>query len=665
MKRRIYTTVLLIAIVLTVQAQTQRGIDALEQAVRTFLASADVKSKDTHWSHSQEQWCFKYVGAGDTMAMPASLSALHKAFTQNVCYATASYFHSPADGPMPFSILRFVRNDSFFSHITGIARIKDNHHFYLINFQDANGLNSYHLSWCTTTFRDRNGRPFTTIDGYISHYFGGIWRMDKFEQNDPWQMNTQRMNRPISHDDLSKYETLTAQLRYLADTYQTQKAKGNEKGCDATVYMLKKVCDGFDGQLTHQQFSDLVKLTSIMRDDKSSEQRSRIARQANSALWKKVVTGKLVGNIRSWASNDGLFMLPNQRRVMDERYDYGFEKQKEVKVTLTGHTDRRSQLVSVQLKHPKMKPYAVAVDSGRFAFSMSMAEHQLIEVTDDQGHSIVLFTDSVPVEIDLTLMTLSGSQLNNRFADCQRRLRALLPERHLYMHLMDDLDDTVVDEAGYQQLVADAHQLQMDIIRENQDNLIPVWYLAENYTTMSHQELYPWMQPGLPYADHVALQPARAYYEGLGQRLPGKLFADAACIDTAGVSHRLSEYIGHGDYVVLYFWSSFNHITRNGTKVMKQLHKQYASKNLRAIGLAIDTNKDGWRQYIRSRKLTFDHLSTPEGDSHADMWNQELLKAYGIHSLPETIIFGPDGRIVSTGLTGDELLQKIASLPVK
>ena len=230
---------------------------------------------------------------------------------------------------------------------------------------------------------------------------------------------------------------------------------------------------------------------------------------------------------------------------------------------------------------------------------------------------------------------------------------------------MDDLDDTVVDEAGYQQLVADAHQLQMDFIRENQDNLIPVWYLAENYTTMSHQELYPWVQPGLPYADHVALQPARAYYEGLRQRMPGKLFADAACIDTAGVSHRLSEYIGHGDYVVLYFWSSFNHITRNDTKVMKQLHKQYAGKNLRAIGLSIDTNKDVWQQYIRSRKLTFDHLSTPEGDSHADMWNQELLKAYGIHSLPETIIFGPDGRIVSTGLTGDELLQKIASLPVK
>lgn len=30
--------------------------------------------------------------------------------------------------------------------------------------------------------------------------------------------------------------------------------------------------------------------------------------------------------------------------------------------------------------------------------------------------------------------------------------------------------------------------------------------------------------------------------------------AEAECVDTAGVSHRLSEYIGRGDYVVLQFW---------------------------------------------------------------------------------------------------------------
>jgi len=664
--KRLYITALTLTVLLTAQAQTQTGIDAMQQAVRQFLASPGVMTKDTHWSRMHEQWNFKYVCQGDTMAVPAALQVLTDAFYQNVRYATAFYYHSPQDGPTPFTLKTFSRKDDFRGTVTGVERLTDNDYSYTLNFTDmSSGLTSYNLVWHEVAFRDRDGQPFRTIDGSIYRHYGGIWRMEKFRQDDPWQLKAEQMNRPVSADDQSRYESLLAQVNYLADSYREQQKKGNEKGCDAVVYMLKKVCDGFDGQLMQQQFDEIDRAAAVFRSKEAKTERTRIANKAVSRLWRKVVVDRLRGKVRFGGVVKGTFVHPDQMREIDECYDYGYRKRPQVKVMLTVRTSPKCRMVTIRQQHPINKPYAVTGDSGRFTFSQPFLPDQLLEVSDGEGRRMVIFTDSVATDIDLTDMTLHGSQLNNRFADCQRRLRALEPEIHKYATVEEVGSNTIMDEAGFRRLADDAHQLQMDIIRENQDNLIPVWYLAENYTTMSHQELYPWMQPGLPYADHVALQPARAYYEGLGQRLPGKLFADAACIDTAGVSHRLSEYIGHGDYVVLYFWSSFNHITRNGTKVMKQLHKQYASKNLRAIGLAIDTNKDGWRQYIRSRKLTFDHLSTPEGDSHADMWNQELLKAYGIHSLPETIIFGPDGRIVSTGLTGDELLQKIASLPVK
>lgn len=664
--KRLYITALTLTVLLTAQAQTQTGIDAMQQAFKAFLASPGVMTKDTHWSRMHEQWNFKYVCQGDTMAVPAALQVLTDAFYQNVRYATAFYYHSPQDGPTPFTLKTFSRKDDFRGTVTGVERLTDNDYSYTLNFTDmSSGLTSYNLVWHEVAFRDRDGQPFRTIDGSIYRHYGGIWRMEKFRQDDPWQLKAEQMNRPVAADDQSRYESLLAQVNYLADSYREQQKKGNEKGCDAVVYMLKKVCDGFDGQLMQQQFDEIDRAAAVFRSKEAKTERTRIANKAVSRLWRKVVVDRLRGKVRFGGVVKGTFVHPDQMREIDECYDYGYRKRPQVKVMLTVRTSPKCRMVTIRQQHPINKPYAVTGDSGRFTFSQPFLPDQLLEVSDGEGHRMVIFTDSVATDIDLTDMTLHGSPLNERFADCQRRLRALEPEIHKYATVEEVGSNTIMDEAGFRRLADDAHQLQMDIIRENQDNLIPVWYLAENYTTMSHQELYPWMQPGLPYADHVALQPARAYYEGLGQRLPGKLFADAACIDTAGVSHRLSEYIGHGDYVVLYFWSSFNHITRNGTKVMKQLHKQYASKNLRAIGLAIDTNKDGWRQYIRSRKLTFDHLSTPEGDSHADMWNQELLKAYGIHSLPETIIFGPDGRIVSTGLTGDELLQKIASLPIK
>ena len=664
--KRLYITALTLTVLLTAQAQTQTGIDAMQQAFKAFLASPGVMTKDTHWSRMHEQWNFKYVCQGDTMAVPAALQVLTDAFYQNVRYATAFYYHSPQDGPTPFTLKTFSRKDDFRGTVTGVERLTDNDYSYTLNFTDmSSGLTSYNLVWQEVAFRDRNGQPFRTIDGTIYRHYGGIWRMEKFRQDDPWQLKAEQMNRPVAADDQSRYESLLAQVNYLADSYREQQKKGNEKGCDAVVYMLKKVCDGFDGQLMQQQFDEIDRAAAVFRSKEAKTERTRIANKAVSRLWRKVVVDRLRGKVRFGGVVKGTFVHPDQMREIDECYDYGYRKRPQVKVMLTVRTSPKCRMVTIRQQHPINKPYAVTGDSGRFTFSQPFLSDQLLEVSDGEGHRMVIFTDSVATDIDLTDMTLHGSPLNERFADCQRRLRALEPEIHKYATVEEVGSNTIMDEAGFRRLADDAHQLQMQFIRDNKDNLIPAWYIAENYATMTLNELEQSLTGSHPYDSLVALQPARAHYEGLLKRRPGTMFHDVVCIDTAGVSHKLSEYIGHGDYVVLYFWSSMNYITRNGTKVMKQLHKQYAGKNLRAIGLSIDTNKDVWQQYIRSRKLTFDHLSTPEGNPHADLWDQELLKAYGIHSLPETIIFGPDGRIVCTGLTGDELLQKIASLPIK
>lgn len=646
---------------LTLQAQTQLGIDALQKAIKTFLASNDLLVKDTHWSHNQEQWSFKYVCTGDSMPTPATLATLQDAFAQNVRYATSCFFHNPADGPMPFSILRFIRSDSFYSNITGTARLNDDDHLLLLNFTDDGGLTSYHLLWRATTFPDRNGKPFTTIDGYVCRYYGGIWRMEKFMQEDPWELGKDNVNRPITDDDLPKFETLKAQLTFLSDTYHAQKGKGNEKGCDATVYLLKKVCDGFDGQLTLQQFDDVNKAVISMLEQNEPIERTRVVNQAADVLWRRVVSDLPMTQMTLEVVNDGKFLLPDDQRMMVERYDDDIKERPEVKVMLTGQTSEKCRTVRVQRRHPEMKPLAMTVDDGHFSFAMPFMENLLIEVSDDQGNSMVLFTDSVPVEIDLQQMTLRGSRLNERFADCQRRLRALEPERHKYMQI-DGSDITVMDEAGSRQLAADAHRLQMDFIRENNDNLIPVWYIAENYTMMSHEELAPCMQPAVTYSRHEALQPAKAYYEGLLKRLPGQMFADVACVDTAGISHRLSEYIGCGDYVVLQFWEEISWVAHSGCKYMKQMAKDYRGKNLRVVGLSLDYSKKRWKDYVRKRALRYEHLSVPEGSY---VWESEVVKAYGIRSLPETIVFDPEGRIISIGLGGESLIKYVSTLPLK
>ena len=166
--KRLYITALALTVLLTARAQTQTGISAMQQAFREFLDSPGVMTKDTHWSHKHEQWTFKYVCQGDTMAVPAALQALTDAFYQNVRYATAFYYHSPQDGPTPFTLKTFSRKDQFRGTVTGVERLTDNDYSYTLNFTDmSSGLTSYNLVWHEVAFRDRDGRPYRTIDGAI------------------------------------------------------------------------------------------------------------------------------------------------------------------------------------------------------------------------------------------------------------------------------------------------------------------------------------------------------------------------------------------------------------------------------------------------------------------------------------------------------------------
>ena len=674
--KRLYIIAWTLTVLLTAaKAQTQTGINAMQQAFKAFLASPGVMTKDTHWSRMHEQWTFKYVCQGDTMPVPAALQALTDAFYDNVRYATASYYHTPQDGPTPFTLKTFSRKDEFRGTVTGVERLTDNDYSYTLNFTDmSSGLTSYNLVWHEVAFRDRNGQPFRTIDGTIYRHYGGIWRMEKFRQADPWQLKAEQMNRPVGADDQSRYESLLAQVNYLANSYREQQKKGNEKGCDAVVYMLKKVCDGFDGQLMQQQFDEIAKATSVFLSKDAKTERTRIVSRAVGKLWGKVVVDRLLGEMRFGGVVKGTFVHPDQIREIDECYDYGFKKRPQVKVLLTVRTSPKCRKVTIQQQHPINKPYAVTGDSGRFTFSQPFMPDQLLEVSDGEGHRMVIFTDSVATDIDLTDMTLHGSPLNERFADCQQRLRALEPEIHKYATVEEVGGNTIMDEAGFRRLADDAHQLQMQFIRENQDNLIPVWYIAENYAAMTLDELEQSLTGSHPYDSLVALQPARAQYEGLLKRRPGNMFHDVACIDTAGISHQLSDYIGRGDYVVMYCWSTNNRYPRNGVKVMKQLMREHKGKNLRVIGFSMDEDKDRWRRYIKSRKVNFDvHLAIPGNTDkfskgtgmYPDLWRSEFMTTYGLHSLVETIVFDPEGRIVSTGLMGDPLIEHIRALPLK
>ena len=137
----------------------------------------------------------------------------------------------------------------------------------------------------------------------------------------------------------------------------------------------------------------------------------------------------------------------------------------------------------------------------------------------------------------------------------------------------------------------------------------------------------------------------------------GKLFnADIELADTAGVSRSLAEVMGTGHYVLIDFWASWCGPCIAEMPNVKAAYERFHTKGFDVVGLSFDANADAWKTAINRFAMPWANLSDLKG------WESAAAKKYKIHSIPDNILVGPDGRIVANGLRGDALLQKLAEL---
>lgn len=652
--KKTYLLIAAMVLSLAMRVQANDGILAMNTAIETFLGSGQLLIRDTHWSHAQDQWYFKYTVEGDTLVEPQAFMELKDAFGRNMSHGWYGYMCDAGKVSHKQWELQFHRKDNFYSGIYGRYRIEEDDNVRVVAIGDSLSQTYYGLKWDVEPFTDSSGKKWQTMEGELFVFRDGIWKIEAHYEDRQWQQLSYFT--PISKDDQLKYETLMTQLRSLSE----QTGNGGGMRSDLRIYITKKLFDEYDGMLTEQQYGELYKMLKMLADGRPAEER-RIYDTIRGNLFRRVrsmPTGKFMqGNM----TNHGTFVDPEQERMLQLEYDLGGENAKRVTVKVTGKAEGQVQVSPVW---PSLQPYKVLPDRGQFLFLESLLQNQLIELSDKQEHKLLLFADTIPTEVNMAEMTVKGSPLNESFAQVQRRLKAIEADLRKSCILDNEGGYIVMDRDGYKARLQEARSLQMQLMDQNIDNLIPAWFLVENHTVMSYKELSRYMRQGRAYSDHVAMQPVWQYYEGLTKRLPGKKFTDATCVDTAGVVHQLSEYIGRGDYVVMQFWEERNWIAHRGCKIMKHLAKEYQGKNIRILGVSLDCKKAIWARYVKKRGLSYEHLAIPTTDENT-RWDDPIVKAYGIRLLPETIIFDPKGRIVSTGLAGESLKEEVAKLPLK
>ena len=75
--------------------------------------------------------------------------------------------------------------------------------------------------------------------------------------------------------------------------------------------------------------------------------------------------------------------------------------------------------------------------------------------------------------------------------------------------------------------------------------------------------------------------------------------------------------------------------------------------SLKILGVSLDDNKERWINAIQADGLIWHHVSDLK------KWQSAAGMAYGVGSIPFTVLVDRDGNIIAKGLRGESLEQKI------
>lgn len=293
------------------------------------------------------------------------------------------------------------------------------------------------------------------------------------------------------------------------------------------------------------------------------------------------------------------------------------------------------------------------VSDGHFRITIRQPLHKFMKIYEKDRYSIPFMVDNEPARLVVDLKSdtfVEGSPVNKRFNYYQ------LTEDSIITILEEHEDDE--DRTIYDSLELQADEIIWRAVSENYDNMIPVYYLGidGSINTLTADQLMECMKEEYAFTHHPDMKEAWETVESLGSRRPGQDYHDLVMRDTTATERHLSEFVGKGKYVLLDFWASWCGPCRAAMPMMKELYKTHAERGLQIVGISFDKNRDNWVAAIQRLQLPWPQLSDLKG------WESAGSAAYGVRSIPETVLIDPNGKIISAGLEGQKLKAKLAEI---
>lgn len=147
------------------------------------------------------------------------------------------------------------------------------------------------------------------------------------------------------------------------------------------------------------------------------------------------------------------------------------------------------------------------------------------------------------------------------------------------------------------------------------------------------------------------IQKARLFFQNRENTAEGKAFVDFTGKDLEGNAVRLSDFVGKGQYVLVDFWASWCGPCRREIPNLLQVNKQFKGKQFMVLGINVWDNEENFRKAYKEEKMDYPQMFTTEDDKATHL--------YGINSIPQIILFAPDGKIIKRDLRGEAIAATV------
>lgn len=337
--------------------------------------------------------------------------------------------------------------------------------------------------------------------------------------------------------------------------------------------------------------------------------------------------------------------------------------------TVSGEAPADAKYVYMTNLENRQQTDSVAVKAGRFSFSGEAEGKFFARVFADRKKSATEGTDVVldgNVTVDLAARKATGTEENERlstwmarFAPIEAPLNELVKEYYGYQGTGKQMPADFMVRLQAAKAKSDSLSVGFvkELVAENHQYKFPALFVRQMAYSMDKADFIALAENGNPafmqtsYMDRV-----KASIAGWKRQLPDTPFTDLTLPDTEGKERKLSEFVGKGKYVLIDFWASWCGPCRREMPNVKKLYETYKDRGFDIVGLSLDADKNAWLGAIKKMELPWHHLSDLK------QWNSLAASTYGINAIPATLFIGPDGKVIASGLSAEEVGAKLAEL---